>query len=202
MPPARQQQSIAPCSEPERWGLPNHTLHALVASLTGSRPESAKSSPESPVVAPGKSGGHAGNLGYFRGNFGSCGRVGGRSPGHFRHLLCSFRALCLVAGVAVIYHGGSAWFSVARDLDAAAEPEPEREVAKLPNTSRARSEATPRCDQTVALSIEVLRHAWMATASETSVRHSSCPRARNMSRRAARSGRPPRPSCSSPGDTF
>ena len=75
--------------------------------ITGSRPESAKSSPESPVVAPGKSGGHAGNLGYFRGNFGSCGRVGGRSPGHFRHLLCSFRALCLVAGVAVIYHGPS-----------------------------------------------------------------------------------------------
>ena len=107
MPPARQQQSIAPCSEPERWGLPNHTLPALVASLTGSRPESAKSSPESPVVAPGKSGGHAGNLGYFRGNFGSCGRVGGRSPGHFRHLLCSFRALCLVAGVAVIDHGPS-----------------------------------------------------------------------------------------------
>ena len=107
VPPARQQQSIAPCSEPERWGLPNHTLHALVASLTGSRPESAKSSPESPVVAPGKSGGHAGNLGYFRGNFGSCGRVGGRSPGHFRHLLCSFRALCLVAGVAVIDHGPS-----------------------------------------------------------------------------------------------
>ena len=84
------------------------------SEIQPSRPESAKSSPESPVVAPGKSGGHAGNLGYFRGNFGSCGRVGGRSPGHFRHLRCGFRVLCLVAGVAVLDHGASGFTPISR----------------------------------------------------------------------------------------
>ena len=196
----RGSRAIAPCSSSLSDGVyPPHARPCCIPHWL-SAPKRCEARAPIRSLRPEKAAAR-GKFALFSAAAGSCGRVGGRSPGHFRHCFVHSRALTTGCRDAVIDHRAD-WRPRARDARievlgrAPTTSHPRRPRACTSTSPIARQRAPPRDAEVCAIATAAAAHAPRARARDAADAEHRRERARPSSqapRRARARDRQQRP---------